>query len=91
MTTLPPAVSGNAGENRHAAGHQHALGVLGESGSEDDVLDLLLGQVGLPFEQGDDDLRGEVIGSNSYKASALTPMGLRTASTITLVRDMKTS
>ena len=51
------------------------MGVFGEGGSKDDVFDVLLGQAGLPFQQGNYDLRGEVIGSNSYKTSAFDPHG----------------
>ena len=72
---LAAGLLGDAGQQSDAAGHEHSLGVLGEGAAEHDILDGIARQIGLPVEQGDDDLCREIVGSDSNQISVLHPHG----------------
>ncbi len=68
---LGAGLLGQAGEQRHAAGHQHPLGVLREGAAQHHVLDRLARQARQPVEQRLEHLRRQVVGAHADQPPAL--------------------
>ncbi len=66
---------GKTGEQGDAAGHEHALGVLGEGAAEHQVLHVLGRQLALAREELSDHLGGELVGADADELSFLHPHG----------------